>query len=267
MHKAIENPLAVLIPQIVFTITTSIQKQLQRKNAYLLPLRLFLGLGWLRAGVEKIGEPAWHNGEALTVFLQQQLAADAVYFPFYQTLINELFLPNAVILSWLITLGELLVGVAIITGVFTNLALLCGFFMNVNFVLAGVVNPSAFYIVIQSVLLCSNVGATLGADAYLSKHIRSVFLVAQPKFRPEERSFEKWCFLLLAVLFGGAAVGVIPFIRDYSPHSVDDPAMLLFILSGLSSLMSLILFLRMIGQATPNNQYATFNNKQLATYN
>lgn len=115
--------------------------------------------------------------------------------------------------------------------------------------LANVVNPSAFYIVIQSVLLCSNVGATLGVDAFLSKHIRSVFIVAQPEFKPQDRIFEKWCFLLLAVLSRSTALWVIPFIRDYSPYSVDDPAMLLFILSWLSCLLLLILFLRMIGRS------------------
>ncbi|MBV7339736.1 DoxX family membrane protein [Chloroflexi bacterium TSY] len=245
MFQAIEKPIAQPVPQWVTTISTYINDQFQQSNAYLLPVRLFLGLGWLRAGVEKIIEPSWHNGDALIAFLQQQLAADAVYFPFYQTLIVHLFLPNAAILAWIILIGELLAGLAIITGTLTNLALLGGLFMNVNFVLAGVVNPSAFYIVIQSMLLCSNAGTTLGGDALLSKRIRSVFVVAQPEFKPQERIFEKWCFLILAILSAVAALSVIPFIRDYSPHSVDDPAMLLFILSGLGSLLSMILFLRM----------------------
>lgn len=57
MFQAIEKPLAEPIPQPVLTIGTYINKQFQRGNAYLLPVRLFLGLGWLRAGVEKIIEP------------------------------------------------------------------------------------------------------------------------------------------------------------------------------------------------------------------
>ena len=38
-------------------------------NAYLVPLRLFIGIGWLRAAVEKLVEPTWYNGDALRAFL------------------------------------------------------------------------------------------------------------------------------------------------------------------------------------------------------
>ena len=133
-----------------------------------MPVRLFIGLGWLRAGVEKLIEPTWWSGEALSTFLQGQISSDAIYFPFYQSLIPRLFEPHILLLSWLVMIGQLLAGMAILSGTLTNLALLAGLFMNLNFVLAGEVNPSAFYLVIQSVLLASNVGATLGGDAWLS---------------------------------------------------------------------------------------------------
>lgn len=56
MFQAIEKPIAQPVPQWVTTINTYINNQFQRSNAYFLPVRLFLGLGWLRAGIEKIIE-------------------------------------------------------------------------------------------------------------------------------------------------------------------------------------------------------------------
>ena len=139
-----------------------LETELQKTNAFLLPLRLFIGLGWLRAGVEKAIDPLWRTGGKLSDFFQMQLAVDAVYFPFYETLITQLFEPNAFVLSWIVLIGELLAGLAILTGTLTNLGLLGGLLMNLNFVLAGVVNPSAFYIVIQGALLSANAGDNLG---------------------------------------------------------------------------------------------------------
>jgi len=222
-----------------------LETELLKSNAFLLPLRLFIGLGWLRAGAEKLIDPAWLSGDKLVDFLNIQLAIDAVYFPFYETLILQLFEPNALLLSWIVLIGELLVGIAILTGTLTNLALLGGLFMNLNFVLAGVVNPSAFYIVIQYVLLTTNAGATLGLDGILSGRITSFFIVAQSQSEIEKRAFEKWLFLTSGTLCGLIAAWVVPYIRDFGPHSIDDPAMLLFILLLLGTMLSGILFVRM----------------------
>lgn len=222
-----------------------LEAELLRGNAYLLPLRLFIGLGWLRAGVEKLIDPAWIAGDKVSLFFQQQLEANAVYFPFYETLIIQLFDPNRLMLSWIIVLGELLAGLAILTGTLTNIALLGALFMNVNFVLAGVVNPSAFYIVIQCTLLASNAGATLGGDAFLSRYVRSFCLVAQPHFELGRRTIEKWGLLLTGIFCCLAATLIVPYIRDFGPHSIDDPAMLLFILLMLGAVLLGILFIRM----------------------
>lgn len=75
------------------------------------------------------------------------------------------FLPHAQILGWVILLGQLLAGLAMLAGCFTNAALVGGLFMNLNFLISGVPHPSAFYLVIQLTLLLTNSGATLGASA------------------------------------------------------------------------------------------------------
>ncbi len=220
------------------------EAELLKANAFLLPLRLFIGLGWLRAGVEKAIDPLWRTGGELAAFFQMQLAVDAVYFPFYETLITQLFEPNAFILSWIVLIGELLAGAAILTGTLTNLGLLGGLFMNLNFVLAGVVNPSAFYIVIQGALLSANAGDTLSGDGFLARYTRSFSTAAPSAPTRGSRAWRKWILLLSGVLCSVTAMLVVPYIRDFGPHGVDDPAMLLFILLMLGAMLMGIHFVR-----------------------
>lgn len=100
-------------------------------------------------------------------------------FPFYRALVTDVFLPNAALLGWGVMLGELLARVAILVVMFSNAALLGGQFMNLNFVLAGVPNPSAFYIIIQLTLFTGVVGAIVGMDAFLGRHLKTPLIVVQ----------------------------------------------------------------------------------------
>ncbi len=231
-----------------------VQRELQHEGAYLLPLRLFIGLGWMRASLEKMIEPEWHTGEALLRFFEGQIASGDIYFPFYQSLVTDFFAPNALPLSWIIIVGQFLAGAAISAGIFTNLALLGGLFMNLNFILVGRVNPSAFYIVIQTGLFIANTGAVLGADTIVSRYVPSMFIAAQPQFERADHSKDRWYFLALAIISWAISVMVIPYIRDYSPHSVDDPAMLMLILFALGGISLFIIFIRLSKQTAEREQ-------------
>lgn len=147
-------------------------------RAYLVPLRVFIGIGWLRTFAEKLADPGWPDGSSLSSFLGNHLQSGHIDFPFYESLITQIFLPHAAALSPLIMLGELLTGLAILAGCFTNAALLGGLFMNFSILLAGAPNPSTFYIVIQIALLVTNAGAILGVDRGLARTVRSLLVVA-----------------------------------------------------------------------------------------
>jgi thiosulfate dehydrogenase [quinone] large subunit len=69
-------------------------------------------------------------------------------------------LSNAVLWSYLITWGELLVGIALILGLFTGIAAFFGSFMNMNYLLSGAVsiNPILFAIATWLVLAWKTAG-------------------------------------------------------------------------------------------------------------
>ena len=208
----------------------AILQALRQEKVYLLPLRVFIGIGWLRAGLEKWLEPGWYDGSALAQFLAAQVTGGQIDFPFYEQLVQTVFEPASLTLGLTIMVCQLLVGLAVITGTFTNLALLGGLFMNLNFILIGEIEPSAFYVMIQLVLLLSNIGATLGLDYFLAKRIRFCFLVAKPADRLYSR-LEKSVMGGVVVLSLVAAPSLVSSIETFDPASVHDPAMLLFILA------------------------------------
>ena len=221
-----------------------LRREVRKDNAYLVPLRLFIGIGWIRASLEKILDPAWNDGAALAQFLREKVDGGHVVFPTYELLIEQVFLPNVGFLSLIVIAGQLLTGTAIVLGAFTNLGLLGGLFMNVNFILAGQVNPSAFYVIIESVLFIANAGAVMGLDEVISKRIRYPWLVAHPHWDQDFVPMEKRSFLVLSVVSLLVALVAGVHVHDWGPASIEDPAMILLVLSSLGGLSTLIVYFR-----------------------
>lgn len=222
-----------------------VRDEFRKENAYLLILRIFIGIGWTRAGLEKVAKGEWWDGTAVATFLQGQMTTGKVVFPFYQDLITNAFVPNALVLGVIIMFGEGLIGLAVLTGTFTNFALLNALFMNLNFILAGAIDPSAFYMIIQSVLFISNIGAILGVDTLLSRKIPFALLVAQPHFELKHLRVEKLSFLGLALISVFIASYASFYVTDWSPSSVKDPAMIIVVLAMFGAFASLVTFLRL----------------------
>ncbi len=124
-------------------------------------LRLYAGYEWLSAGLGKLGNPAWtgaSGGAAITGFVKGALTKATGEHPdvqgWYAAFLQNVVLPNARTWGYLITFGEILVGIALILGLFTGSAAFFGAFMNVNYLLSGTVstNPILFLIAILLVM-------------------------------------------------------------------------------------------------------------------
>lgn len=216
----------------------------KREAALLLPLRFFIGLGWLRAGLDKpLGDllsAVW-----LRDFFETQLSSGEVVFPLYRWLIEAAFLPYAPLFSVMVVAAELLIGLMILLGAFSQLALLWGLGLNLLFVWAGVPNPSAFYLVIQAVLFTGNVGALFGLDYLLSKRVPYSLLCAQPSALPQTYQQSRLTLLTLSAFCCVLSLSSLPFVRDFSPHSVEDPAMILVVTGLMMGTSFFVAYLRL----------------------
>jgi thiosulfate dehydrogenase [quinone] large subunit len=130
-------------------------------------LRLYLGWEWLSAGWGKIGAAAWtgdNAGAAITGFVNGALQKTGGEHPdvqgWYAWFLTNLVLPYAGFWSYLVAWGEVLVGIALIVGLFTGIAAFFGSVMNMNYLLAGTVstNPVLFIIALFLILAWKTAG-------------------------------------------------------------------------------------------------------------
>lgn len=130
-------------------------------------LRLYAGYEWLVAGWEKLLSPAWigaEKGSAMRGFIQGALSKTGGSHPdvtgWYATFLQDVVLPHTHFWSYVIAIGETLVGIALILGIFTGIAAFFGSFMNMNYLLAGSVssNPILFVIAVLLILAWKTAG-------------------------------------------------------------------------------------------------------------
>jgi len=139
-------------------------------------VRLYVGYEWLTAGLEKltgysfsfgtsfatkVSNP-WvfgsHDGVALKGFITGAMAQASGPYPavqgWYASFLQNVILPNATLFAYMVTFGEVLIGLGLIFGVLTGIAAFFGVFMNLNFMLAGAVsiNPVIGFLAIFLVL-------------------------------------------------------------------------------------------------------------------
>lgn len=146
-------------------------------------IRMYVGYEWITAGIEKVMNPAWlgsNAGAALKGFIQGALAKTAGAHPdvqmWYAGFLKSTVLPHLVTWSNAIAVGEVLVGLGLIVGLFTGIAAFFGFFMNLNFMLAGTVsiNPILFLLAI-ALVLARRVAGYWGLDRYARPYLHRKF--------------------------------------------------------------------------------------------
>ena len=138
-------------------------------------LRVYVGWQWLTAGWAKVTSAAWvgpQAGTAIQGFLQGALKKTAGAHPdvssWYAFFINNVAALHTVFFSYLVAYGELLVGIALILGIFVGIASFFGAFMNFNYLFAGTVsiNPLLLFVELFLILAWRNAG-WLGIDRWL----------------------------------------------------------------------------------------------------
>lgn len=140
-----------------------------------LPIRIYIGFAWLEAGLHKITDPGWtEGGAALRAYWERAAAIPEqgrppVSYEWYRDFINTLLAGNhETWFAWVITLGEIAVGVGLIIGMLTGIAAFFGAFMNMSFLLAGSAstNPILFTLAV-GLMLAWRVAGYYGVDRYL----------------------------------------------------------------------------------------------------
>jgi thiosulfate dehydrogenase (quinone) large subunit len=143
-------------------------------------VRLYVGLTWFEAGLGKITKSSWvgeQSGSAVAGFVNGALQKTGGAHPDVQTwyafFLQNIVLPNTAVFSYLVAFGELLVGIALILGIFTGLAATFGVVMNMSYLLAGTVSTNPILLILGICLMLSwRVGGFYGMDRFLLSRLR-----------------------------------------------------------------------------------------------
>ncbi len=140
-----------------------------------LVVRLYVGWEWLYAGWEKIQNPVWVGPKAgvavqgfLNAAIQKTSGAHPDVQDWYASFLQNFVMQHTTAFSYLVSYGELLVGIALILGVLTGIAAFFGVFMNFNYLFAGTVssNPILGLLGLLLIFAWRNAG-WLGIDRFL----------------------------------------------------------------------------------------------------
>jgi len=168
-------------------------------------VRVWLGYEWITAGFEKLfgpGSAVWVGpkaGTAVAGFLKGAIAQSSLAPNFdpsnahpavqtwYAVLARDVFLPNATAFSYLVSYGEILVGIALILGLFTNFAALMGVVMNLAYLFAGTVstNPNMLVVGLIVVLVGGVAAGYYGLDFFARPIELKAFNRARARLLPQ----------------------------------------------------------------------------------
>ncbi len=147
-----------------------------RAGLFWLPIRIFVGFEWIEAGWHKLTGAGWvDGGSALLGFWKGAVAVPEapgrppITFEWYRSFLQSLIDNQAQgWFAWLITIGEIAVGVGILVGALVGIAAFFGATMNMSFLLAGSAstNPIMFFFEI-GLILAWRVAGYYGVDRYL----------------------------------------------------------------------------------------------------
>jgi thiosulfate dehydrogenase (quinone) large subunit len=143
--------------------------------AMLMFFRLYLGYAWFTAGLHKIT-----GGFDATGFLKGALAKASGEHPAVQSwwasFIENVALPNVGLFNVLVPWGEVLVGIALLLGLFTTFSALMGAVMNFAFMFSGTTSTNPQMILLTFFILVAGANAgKFGLDKWVMPYIHKYF--------------------------------------------------------------------------------------------
>lgn len=146
-----------------------------RSAALWLPLRIFLGWEWFDAGLHKLQNPKWmETGESLQGYWQRAVTipeqgSPAITYDWWRGFLQALLDSDAHIwFAKVITFGEILIGLGLITGALVGIAAFSGMLMNLSFLLSGSSSTNPIMLTIAFLLVLAwKVAGYIGLDRWL----------------------------------------------------------------------------------------------------
>jgi thiosulfate dehydrogenase (quinone) large subunit len=192
-------------------LNDSAQHSATMPRMFLIPLRLYVGLGFLFSGISNLagGQSAWRD--EVTSMMISGLEKDRV-FDIWKSMLEHVLVPKANAVAIIILALHLVVGVMLILGSWTRFAACIAIVMNLGFVLTRgftIIGPHSdgIFLAMGLTILVGNAGMVLGFDAWrhsTQRKTQGPFLKRFKSALRESKSSRssRLPFALLRILFG-----------------------------------------------------------------
>ncbi|CAH0417936.1 hypothetical protein WGH24286_00352 [Periweissella ghanensis] len=146
-------------------------------TALLTIIRVWLGYNWTIDGFQKITSQFSAHGFINNAIAHPVQSPTGFAFPWY-TAFLKLMTGNGAhtaMFSFLVSWGELLVGLGLLFGTLTLLAAFFGLFLNFAYLLAGTVSINPTYIILEFIILLGGFNsAKIGLDYWVTPFFRNL---------------------------------------------------------------------------------------------
>ncbi|KRN97604.1 DoxX family protein [Companilactobacillus kimchiensis] len=138
-------------------------------------IRIYLGIEWTLAGWEKVTGGASGAVKGLVANAIKNPVkgpTGKVLYPWFNSMLSVV-LPHYKGMSFLVSWGELLVGLGLIFGCLTTAAVFFGLLMNFSYILAGAISVNPEYIFLEYFIIIAGFNAgKIGLDYWVIPWIR-----------------------------------------------------------------------------------------------
>lgn len=149
-------------------------------------LRIYIGYQWMTAGYGKITGGQFDASGFIQGAIANSTGEGATVQAWWGTFLEAVALPQAELFTYAVMWGELLVGIALILGIFTNFAALMGITMNFAFLFSGTVSTNAQMVVITVFLLAAGYNAgRYGLDRWVVPFVKQTIQNKKHKVEKE----------------------------------------------------------------------------------
>lgn len=137
-------------------------------------LRIYIGYTWFMGGLGKVTGGSFDASGFIQGAIAQAGGDHPAVQGWWAAFLESVALPNASMFSFLVMWGEVLVGLALILGIFTNFAALMGVTMNFAFLFSGTVSTNAQMVLMTVFLIVAGFNAgRYGLDRWVVPFLRS----------------------------------------------------------------------------------------------
>ena len=135
--------------------------------------RIGFGLYFIAQALDKTTRNWLADGGPLTQFIQPLLPRSE---PYYRPFLEGTVLPNALLFSQLVTIGEWVAGLSLVLGLFTRLGALTGMWLVLNYMhMKGLPNVAGssdrLFFLNCLVFFLTSAGLVWGLDGLLQRHL------------------------------------------------------------------------------------------------